>query len=127
MEINVNNNVVNIQLPDENSCEQHRQEIRLFIYRIDDELIRDFLNEIGIEADIIHNYQLFVFLWLMFKQQKKYTHSISFDGLDIWNMRIVFLDNDTVVFVNDKNEVVFTEETYNIIARDIREKYTELI
>lgn len=127
MEINVNNNTVNIQLPDENSCEQHRQEIGLFIYRIDDELIRDFLNEIGIEADIIHNYQLFVFLWLMFKQQKKYTHSISFDGLDIWNMRIVFLDNDTVVFVNDKNEVVFTEETYNIIARDIREKYTELI
>ena len=127
MEINVNNDAVNIQLPDENSCEQHRQEIGLFIYRIDDELIRDFLNEIGIEADIIHNYQLFVFLWLMFKQQKKYTHSISFDGLDIWNMRIVFLDNDTVVFVNDKNEVVFTEETYNIIARDIREKYTELI
>lgn len=125
MEINVNNNAVNIQLPDENSCEQHRQEIGLFIYRIDDELIRDFLNEIGIEADIIHNYQLFVFLWLMFKQQKKYTHSISFDGLDIWNMRIVFLDNDTVVFVNDKNEVVFTEETYNIIARDIRENYTE--
>lgn len=127
MEINVNNNAVNIQLPDENSCEQHRQEIGLFIYRIDDELIRNFLNEIGIDADMINNYQLFVFLWLMFKRQKNYTHSISFDGLDIWNMRIAFLDNDTTAFVNDKNEVVFTEETYNIIARDIREKYTELI
>lgn len=127
MENIVNNNVVNIQLPDENSCEQHRHEIGLFIYRIDDDLIRNNLKEIGIDADMITNYELFVFFWLMFKQQKNYTHSVAFDGLDIWDMRIVFLDNDTIVFANDKNEVVFNEETYNIIARDIRKKFEGLI
>ncbi|MBP1559845.1 MAG: hypothetical protein J6C96_01185 [Oscillospiraceae bacterium] len=127
MDNNANKNEIHIKLPDENSCEQHHREIGLFLYNKDDEHIKNALNELGIDKDLISNYEIFILLWFLCKEQYNYKHSIAFDGLDIWDMNLTYLDENTIVFVNEQNKIVFNENAYDIISKNIRDKYQGLI
>ena len=121
MENNTDKQIV-IKKLDDDSSEQHIDEIKLFLIDKSDNHIKDCMKEIGIDVSKISDYMLFVFIWLCTKECKKYTHSIAFEGLDIWDMNIAFLDEDTIVFVNDKNNIVFNETFYNLIADTLRKK-----
>lgn len=128
MENNVNTIELHIQLPDDNSCDQHYHEIGLFLSRKEDDFIqnhKECFGYMGLNFEMISDYDVFIFLWLMFKTLNNYTESVAFN-INIWDNKITFIDNK-IAFVDGNGNVILDENAYHCIANAIRERYKGLI
>ena len=99
MEKYINENVVNILLPEDNSSEQHIHEIGLFLYKKEDKIIRN--NEkcfriMGLNFDAISDYDVFLAMWLIFKSMHNYTDSVAF-SFNIWDNKMTLINNEIVL------------------------------
>lgn len=61
----------------------------------------------------------FISIWTIYKYVNRYSHSIAFHGIDIWQMKMI-KKNNNIVFVNSKGDVVIDEDKYNNISKALR-------
>lgn len=68
---------------------------------------------------------MFVILWLILKSIEGYTHAKAITGIDIWDMKMCMLNDNTIVFENGDGEIVFNEEAYKTISNGLWNKIKE--
>lgn len=128
MEENFKKVEINVQLPKENSSTQHFCEIGLFLYRKEDEFVKNnkaCFSNMGLNYETMTDYDVFVAMWLMFKSLYNYTESVAFN-FNIWDNKITMVNNE-VVLVDKNGYIIINEEIYQNISDALREKYKDLI
>lgn len=113
---------IRIYLPDENASTQHQVEIGLFLFNGKDDFVRGICKDIYYNTKITSNYKLFISMWTMFKYVNRFSRSVAFHGLDIWQMKMFEACND-IVFVNNRGDIVLDEEKYNKISKALRDEF----
>ena len=114
---------IRVYLPDENASRQHQVEIGLFLYGNTDSFYKDNCRDIYADVRNTSNYQLFISMWTMFKYGYGYKHSVAFNGLDLWNMKIKVQQDKNIVFVDSKGKVVLDKLLYYDISKAVRDEY----
>lgn len=110
---------IRIYLPDENASTQHQVEIGLFSLQTKDDFVKEFCKDIYYNINNTSRFQLFISMWTMFKYVNRYSHSVAFHGIDIWQMKMI-KKNNNIVFVNSKGNIVLDEGKYNNISKALR-------
>lgn len=116
---NVRNIDVSITISDIIGKQERHEICVLLCNQFDDEVKKAIVDYFGIDYDSLTDYELFIILWVLMKSIEGYTHSKIITGIDIWDMKMCMLNDNTIVFENGDGEIVFNEEAYKTISNGL--------
>ena len=91
------------------------QEIGLFTASSYDMVVE--LDDMGLDFTKTSDYMLFIIQFLLHKNEKQDSNvsDMLFNNFNLWNLDVSKIDDETV-FVNENNEVIIDENTYNRLS-----------